>query len=48
MPVNDPAEAAGGRSVGSRWSRILWRTGWFALLLVSACLTYGIVVIGGR
>jgi len=35
-------------AAGGRRSRIAWRIGWFALLILSAVITYGLVVFGGK
>lgn len=31
-----------------RWRRIAWRAGWLLLALVSLCVTYSLLVVGGR
>jgi hypothetical protein len=31
-----------------RLRRILWRTGWVLLALVSFCVTYAVLVVGGH
>ena len=36
-----------GLAAGRR-SHMVWRLGWFALLISSAIITYGLVVFGGK
>jgi hypothetical protein len=31
-----------------RWTRIAWRAAWVLLILVSFCVTYMLLVVGGH